>query len=201
VAVAASAAFVALLAYGLLAKAPDTTIDTALAQGEAPEAPAFALEVLQPGSVPDELRPVRTAAADDQLRLDELRGFPVVLNFWASWCDPCGEEAPVLEAGWRRYQDQAVFIGLDMQDVRTDATDFLDRYGISYPNVKDPADDVAGDYGASGIPETFFIDEDGRVVAHAIGVLDEKLLEAGVQAAVRGEVLGNFNGGAVRSTR
>lgn len=198
VAVIASVAFIALLAYGLLAKATDTTIDNALAEGTAPVAPGFSLDVLQAGSMPDELR---GAVADGELELAELRGEPVVLNFWASWCEPCAEEAPILEEGWRRFREQVVFVGLDMQDVTGDAEDFLARYGVTYPNIKDPADDVAAEYGTAGIPETYFIDDEGRVVAHAIGVLDERLLVEGVRAAVRGEVLGSLDGGAVRARK
>ena len=102
---------------------------------------------------------------------------PVVLNMWASWCSPCREEAGRLERGWRAAGPRGVlFLGLDIQDLRGDARPSSREYGATYPSVRDPGRDVANDYGATGIPETYFIDRQGRVVAHVIGVVSTRQL-------------------------
>lgn len=197
-AVATSVAFIGLLVYGLLAKATDTTIDDALSRGEAPSAPGFGLPVLDPGTVSGGA-PGGAAFGDGNLDLQELQGTPVVLNFWASWCIPCRDEAPVLERGWRDLGPRGViFIGLNMQDLTEDALKFVDEFGVTYPTIREPTSDVADIFGATGIPETYFIDAQGRVVGHAIGALDQSQLEAGAKAALSGQVVGTIAGGAFR---
>jgi cytochrome c biogenesis protein CcmG/thiol:disulfide interchange protein DsbE len=181
----AASAFVGLLVYGLITQAPDRRIDDALARAEAIEALGFELDVLERGRVPPTLAPVvDRAAANGRIALSELRGTPIVLNFWASWCDPCRTEAPVLERGWREAGRQDVlFLGLDMQDVRSDAREFLREFSITYPNIREGDKDTARRYGTTGIPETFFISSNGRVVGHVIGALTPDQLRAGVAAA------------------
>ncbi|MBA3264170.1 MAG: TlpA family protein disulfide reductase [Thermoleophilaceae bacterium] len=194
--------FVALLTYGLLSKAPDTTIDSSLAEAKAPPAPGFELDVLDEGMVGRRLDRVRRASEDGEVSLTELRGQPVVLNFWASWCPPCREEAPRLEAGWRTARREGVlFLGLDMQDLPGDARDFIREFELSYPQVRDDGDDVARDWGVTGLPETFFISRRGRVVAHVIGAVSAGQLVEGIRAAVEGRPLAALEGGARRSTR
>lgn len=195
--------FVGLLAYGLLTKGPDTAIDGALAEGRAPQAPSFELAVLERGRLPQPLAArVAPALANGELALEELRGTPTVLNFWASWCVPCREEAPVLQAAWERWGGRGVLLlGLDMQDLTSDARRFLSEFGITYPTIRDPGKDVADSYGATGIPETYFLTGQGRVVSHVIGVVSAVQLEAGIEAALRGRPLGAEEGGARRSPR
>jgi cytochrome c biogenesis protein CcmG/thiol:disulfide interchange protein DsbE len=202
-AVALLAPFVALLAYGLLSKAPDATIDSSLAEAKAPPAPGFELDVLEEGAVGARLaRTVERAMADGRVSLAELRGRPVVLNFWASWCPPCREEAPRLEARWRRARRQGVlFLGLDMQDLADDARDFIREFDLSYPHVRDPGEDVARDWGVTGLPETSFIGARGRVVAHVIGAISRRQLDDGVRAALAGRPLATLEGGDRRPTR
>jgi cytochrome c biogenesis protein CcmG/thiol:disulfide interchange protein DsbE len=202
-AVGAVALFLALLVYGLVSKPADKTIDSSLAEAKAPPAPGFTLEVLQNGSPGPRLeRRIQAAAADGQLALDELRGAPVVLNFWASWCPPCRTEAPRLERSWRASRGRGVvFLGLDMQDLTGDAREFIREFRISYPNVRDPGDEVARDWGVTGLPETFFVSPRGRVVAHVIGAISGRQLEEGIAAAVDGRPAGVLEGGDRRSTR
>jgi cytochrome c biogenesis protein CcmG/thiol:disulfide interchange protein DsbE len=191
------AAFVALLAYGLASKGTEDRIDEALASGHAAAAPGFSLEVLARGDLPPRLGgPLAATVERGRLALADLRGHPVVLNLWASWCTPCREEAGRLERGWRALGPKGVlFVGLDIQDLRGDALGFLRKYGATYPSVREPGRDVANSYGATGIPETYFIDRRGRVVGHVIGVVSAAQLAAGARAALAGRVAGRTSGG------
>ncbi len=183
----AAASFVGLLSYGLVAQSPDRTIDDALAQNRAVSAPGFNLDVLTDGR-PGPLAPAwRRASQDGTVDLEELQGTPVVLNFWASWCDPCREEAALLQRGWQDARRRGVlFLGLDMQDVRQDARDFLREFRQDYPHVRDPDRGTARRWGVTGIPETYFISRRGEVVGHVIGTVTAKQLADGVQAALSG---------------
>jgi cytochrome c biogenesis protein CcmG/thiol:disulfide interchange protein DsbE len=126
----------------------------------------------------------------------------VVLNFWASWCVPCRDEAPVLERAWRRQgPDGALLVGLNQQDITDDSLAFARQLGISYLNIRDRGDSVARRYGVSGLPETFFIDRSGDVVGHVIGVVSAQQLQAGIAAATGGRPLGVQTGGERRSAR
>lgn len=109
-------------------------------------------------------------------------GKPLVLNFWASWCIPCADEAPLLEATWRREKDRATFVGVDVQDFDPDALAFLQKYGVTYPNGSGNAGPISVSYGMRGVPETYFIAPDRRIVRKWSGPLtaaglDQFLLE------------------------
>lgn len=201
--VLAAAAFVGLLAYGIASQRPNREIDGALAQAERVAAPGFDLEVLEAGQPPGALRSVTArATADGRVALKELRGTPVVLNFWASWCPPCRDEAPLLEREWRRAGQLGVmFVGVDTQDVRAEGRAFLQKFGVSYLNLREPDKATSRRYGATGLPETFFITRDGKVVGHVIGAINRKQLRAGIRAAGSGRTTPAEQGGARRSTR
>ncbi len=103
--------------------------------------------------------------ANDTVNLADLKGKGVVLNFWASWCGPCEEEAAALEAAWQKYKDKGVvFVGVDYLDQDPAAKRYLQKFNISYPNGPDLASKVAKRYSISGVPETFFIDPQGKLV-------------------------------------
>jgi cytochrome c biogenesis protein CcmG/thiol:disulfide interchange protein DsbE len=101
----------------------------------------------------------------DTVNLSDLRGKGVVLNFWASWCGPCEQEAAALETAWQKYKDKGiVFVGVDYLDQDPAAMRYLEKYNISYPNGPDLASKVSKRYTIRGVPETFFIDPQGKLV-------------------------------------
>jgi cytochrome c biogenesis protein CcmG, thiol:disulfide interchange protein DsbE len=115
-----------------------------------------------------------------RLSLHSLRGKVIVVNFWASWCDPaCYEEAPVFERSWRAYRDRGVtIIGVDIQDTAEAAQKFIQDFGLTFPIGPDSSGRVSIDYGVYGVPETFFVDGKGRIrVKHVGAITDEVLRE------------------------
>ncbi len=120
-----------------------------------------------------------------QLSQQLATGKPVVVNFWASWCDPCKDEAPVLESGWQRYKDGVTFVGVDVQDQDGDARAFLNRYGISYANGAGNAGPISVSYGMRGVPESYFIAPDGRIVRKWNGPLTQDGLRQFVDELLR----------------
>ncbi len=131
---------------------------------------------------------LRRLDTNGTLALASLRGKPVVLNFWASWCVPCKGEAKMLENAWQRYCSQGVvFVGIDWHDVKSDARRFLDHHGVTYPTVLDGSGSITDRYGVVGVPETYFIDRRGRLVGeHIVGtVVNQKdRFRSGVEAAL-----------------
>lgn len=91
-------------------------------------------------------------------------GKPVVVNFWASWCGPCADEAPLLQDAARRTSDRFTFVGVDVEDQDADALAFIRKYGITYPNGSGNAGPISIQYGMRGVPETYFIASDGHLV-------------------------------------
>ena len=109
----------------------------------------------------------------------------MVLNFWASWCIPCREEAPLLTAADGTYGPRGVrILGVVYQDSDDNARDFMRRYGQTYPGLLDPDGRTAIDYGVFGIPETFFIDAPGVVRSRQVGALTETDLRRQIEAIV-----------------
>ena len=126
-----------------------------------------------------------TTLTGETFDLDRLRGRPVVVNFWASWCLPCRDEAPLLTAAAADYQAQGLqVIGVVYQDSAENARAFMARYGQTYPGLLDPDGRTALDYGVFGIPETFFIDRGGLIVSKQTGPLDATSLQRQVEAIV-----------------
>lgn len=106
----------------------------------------------------------------EPVSLASLKGKPVVLNFWATWCTPCAVEHPTLLEAARRYEPRGVvFLGVLYGDEPDKARDFLTKRGAAYPTLVDPEQHTAIDFGVAGVPETFFLDGNGQIVRKVSG--------------------------------
>ncbi|MBM2810919.1 MAG: resA [Chloroflexi bacterium] len=113
------------------------------------------------------------------LRIEDLQGQGVILNFWASWCVPCRDEAPVLVRAARDYDGQSVkFLGVGVWDAESDARAFMNRFSVRYPSGPDEGGRIAIEYGLTGVPETFFIRSDGTMVRRWVGPINDAQLRA-----------------------
>jgi cytochrome c biogenesis protein CcmG/thiol:disulfide interchange protein DsbE len=123
-------------------------------------APNFVLPVLEPFQV----------QWGSELELNSQVGKPMLLNLWASWCVPCRTEAPLLEEYYQRYRDQVLVLGVNVQDTnKAAALEFIAEYGLTFPSTFDERGRVWVDYGGYGVPETFVIDAQGKVLARHAG--------------------------------
>jgi len=161
--VIAATALVGLLAYGVAAKQTDTSIDQAVASGERIDAPEATLPLLDgrgSGSLADH------------------RGKVVVLNVWASWCEPCKTEMPLLQRTHERIAaDGGLVLGIDMQDSTDRALAFLRENDIDFPSLRDRDREYVREFGVSGYPETFLIDRKGRIAAMRRGPVEQAWLD------------------------
>lgn len=124
---------------------------------------------LQDGPAPDFSL---TSFDGDTIQLSDFRGQVVVVNFWASWCPPCREEAPYLEETWRKYQGRGVvFIGVDYVDVEPEALAYIEEFNITYFNGPDLRTTISQAYNIQGVPETFFINKNGEIAHVHVGPL------------------------------
>ena len=115
--------------------------------------------------------------------LSDLRGRVVMVDFWASWCTPCRQEAPILAEVYREYADQPVeFVGVNIWDRADDAANYLEAFGVPYPNGEDQSGTVAIDYGVRGIPEKFFIDREGVLRQKFVGPMHAEALRDAINA-------------------
>jgi cytochrome c biogenesis protein CcmG, thiol:disulfide interchange protein DsbE len=165
------ALLVGLLAWQVVRTDQGRSLRDKVAAGEKPAAPVFQLDQLGQSS---------------QVSLADLRGKAVVVNFWASWCRPCKDETQALEEAWQRWrQRDVVVVGVDLQDFSGDAQRFVDRYGISYPVLRDRHNWTWGRYGLTGLPETWFVDRHGRLVGEYIeGPVSPEELDRNIRIAL-----------------
>jgi cytochrome c biogenesis protein CcmG/thiol:disulfide interchange protein DsbE len=149
--------FVIFIAWGLSDRNATQPVN-----GQAPDFTLYLYEGYDGGIS----TPSLTSSNAISVTLSDLRGKVVLLNFWASWCVPCEEEAPDLEAAWRQYKDRGVvFIGVDWTDNQADALDYLKRFDITYANGPDLGSRISQPlYRIQGVPETFIIDQEGNIV-------------------------------------
>jgi len=161
--VAGVVGLIALLAYGVASEDPDQSV-----AGDIPE---ISLPPLEGG-------PERSLA--------DWRGQVVVLNYWASWCEPCRDESPLLERWHRRISKRnATVLGVDVLDVTSDAQGFIDKYGLTYPHLRDKDGSTQEDLGIVAYPETFVIDRDGRIAATQRGPVDDEFMRENVTPLLR----------------
>lgn len=166
-------ALVALLVFGVLQTTDDTSLDQAVARGEQPAAHDARLPLLD---------------GDGTKALADYRddGY-VVVNFFASWCDPCAEEAPLLNALQRRLDGRGTIVGVSWNDSSEDSREFVREHGVRFPVVRDVDGDFARGYGITGLPETFVIDPQGRVVALKRSQLTREWIAAEVDSLIKHE--------------
>ncbi len=165
-------ALLGLLAWVTLRHQQSLEVGIALSMGQSPPLPAITLPAFD----------------GRRVSLTDLRGRPALLNFWASWCVPCAEEAPILEAIWVTYRAKGlVVVGVDTQDLEAPARRFLARHGITYMNIRDPDGSLARMFGTTGVPETFFVSGDGRIRGKFPGEqVDRTAWQAAVDALLAG---------------
>ena len=163
-------ALVGLLLWRVLATEKTDGLVAAVERGETPAAPPLALPILD---------------GDGRVDLSDYRGKGVILNFWASWCEPCKEEAPMLQRAWEERRDEGlVVLGVNAQDFERDARRFVARYRLTYPIVHDGPGSSLGRFGLTGFPETWWIDRQGRLVAYAQGQFTEDELRRNTERAL-----------------
>ncbi|CAA9514553.1 MAG: hypothetical protein AVDCRST_MAG45-2126 [uncultured Solirubrobacterales bacterium] len=160
--VIAVVALLGLLVYGVRSTAPDASIETALASGARPRAPALELPRLN---------------GRGEASLGDFRGQVVVLNYWASWCEPCRAESPLLERWHQRLADRGgTVVGVDVLDVTSDARAFAREFGLTYPMLRDADGETQKDFGVAAYPETIVLDRTGRIAALRRGPVDEEFM-------------------------
>lgn len=151
--VAPAVAFLALMTAAVVSRTPPPAIGD--------PAPAFEADLLR---------------GEGTLALDDLKGKPTVVNFWASWCIPCIDEAPMLREAHELYGDEINFVGVDIKDAYSDGLEFAEKYGLDYPHVRDEDLVIYDRFGLTGQPETFFLDENGVILEHVPGPLHREVL-------------------------
>lgn len=119
---------------------------------------------------------------DQVVSLAQLKGRPVVINFWATWCGPCAEEHPVMVWAAQEFKNRAQFLGVVFEDTPENALKFLQERGGTMPQLVDPKSQMAVDYGTSGVPETYFIDRQGIIRGKHVGPIDPQTLRADLTA-------------------
>ena len=174
-------------------QAPDFTMTTYVSEPLPPEDLQPALADLFGANYGrycvDDVNNARPAEYDQvDIRLSDLKGTPVVINFWASWCTTCKDEQPLLESAWRHYKGKVMFLGLSHLDQDKNARAWLQCYNVTYPNALDKGGKVYNAYHVQGVPETFFIDANGNISDYFVGAIPtaatldqyiQKMLNAG----------------------
>ena len=165
----ALAAVASLLAIALVASGPSS------GPAAHPAAPAFSLPVLGASGA--------SGASGQQVSLGDYAGKPVIVNFFASWCEPCQKETPLLAKFYRAEHGRVAIVGLDENDGLNNAMSFTHKEGVSYPVGFDPGVIAASAYGVAGLPQTFFLDARHRIVDRVFGAVTQADLNRGIALA------------------
>jgi cytochrome c biogenesis protein CcmG/thiol:disulfide interchange protein DsbE len=167
----AGAALLGLLVYGISNQAVSRSLDEQLANGKEPPAP-------EAGRTLPRLGAAGTAS------LASYAGKVIVLNFWASWCEPCQAEAPLLEHAQASLERHGgTVLGVTYKDVSPDSESFVRQFHLTYPNLRDKSGEFAGSYGTDRLPESFIVNRSGRIVAISRGEIAQPFIEQAVKLA------------------
>lgn len=121
----------------------------------------------------------------ERVTFAELKGKPLVINFWATWCGPCKQEDPVLRWGSRKFAQDAAFIGVVFEDTVENARRAMAENNLGFPQLEDPLSSMAVDYGVTGVPETYFMDASGLIRDKFVGPIDPQSLTERIQELSR----------------
>jgi len=167
----AGACLIGLLIYGVSTQSTSRTLDEDVQRGDFPLAPEAARAL-----------PRLSGGGSDSLLA--YRGEVVVLNFWASWCEPCQEEAPLLEKAQKLLaQHQGTVLGVAYKDLTSDSLAFMRRFRLTYPNLRDKEGGFASSFGTDQLPESFVINRQGRIVAISRGEIEQRFLNRAITLA------------------
>jgi cytochrome c biogenesis protein CcmG/thiol:disulfide interchange protein DsbE len=128
---------------------------------------------------------LKAVGSGETIDLAQYRGKPVIVNFWATWCHPCWDEHPVLTANAQMLGDKVQFVGVVFQDEESKIKSFLQQRGWAYPTLVDQAGKTAIAYGVGGVPETYFLDKNGTIVAKFAGPMSADDIQTNLQKALR----------------
>ena len=158
----AAVALIALLVYGVVTVGESETLDDAVRRGERPVAPSQTLPRLGGG----------------ESSIAAMKGKPVIVNFWASWCDPCKEEAPALLRAHEQIRKAGgTVLGVTVDDSSPDSQKFVEEFKLPFPSLRDVDGELGEEFGRTGVPETFVIDREGRVSAISRGQVDDRFFD------------------------
>jgi cytochrome c biogenesis protein CcmG/thiol:disulfide interchange protein DsbE len=167
----AGGCLIALLLYGVSTQSPSRTLDELVAKRKYPLAP-------------DATRALPVLGAGGQRTLASLKGKVIVLNFWASWCEPCKAEAPLLQKAQGSLEHHgATVLGVTFQDASPDSEAFVREYHLTFPVLRDTTGEFAHSFGTRQVPESFIIDRQGRVVAISRGEIEQPFVNQAIALA------------------
>ena len=162
---------IALLIYGLISTNAGSNKEGAIAPSAREKAPDKKLPVL---------------GSKGEKSLADWRGKVIVVNIWASWCGPCRDEAPVLERIWRKNRkDGVVMVGINTMDVTNDALKFVRQYKITFPSLRDGDGERKRAWGATGVPETYLVDRDGKIAWLRRGPIEGPELQRAIDRVLK----------------